>query len=110
MLGIYFQPPISPKFYENIRKEFLACSLKNIYLNEHDIYLHRGSVVFKYSSEKKKTTYFSHQNPMQISWIILSATGKETVYVSLRVFSVNGTASKCQHRENMWHVQETSAQ
>lgn len=36
---------------------------------------------------------------MQISCIKLSTTGKETVYVSLRVFSVNGTVSKCQQQK-----------
>lgn len=35
---------------------------------------------------------------MQISWIKLSATGRETIYVSLRVFSADGTVSKCQQQ------------
>lgn len=39
---------------------------------------------------------------MQISWIKLSATGRETIYVSLRVFSADGTVSKCQQlRKNV---------
>lgn len=38
-IGIYFQPPIISKVSENVRKEGLMCSLKNVQLNKHAIYL-----------------------------------------------------------------------
>ena len=64
-IGIYFQPPIISKVSENVRNEGLMCSLKNVQLNKHAIYLPRELVVFTYANEK--IAYFSHQNPLLVS-------------------------------------------
>ena len=48
-----------------LKKEGLTCSLKNVQLNKHAIYLPRESIVFTYANEK--IAYFSHQNPLLVS-------------------------------------------
>ena len=54
-IGIYFHQ-LFPKFLKML--EGLTCSLKNVQLNKHAIYLPRKSIVFTYANEK--IAYFSH--------------------------------------------------